>query len=236
MTNLDVNAHWYNVFYSALTTFTNHTLRRVAGGDNGTHGGGASPRLMWELDNLLEDAISNCDVFVDAGSGIGTSSAYHAQQYPSLRVVGIELAEDRTETARELYENAGMGGRVQFVNGSFVDEGIWREHVLRNENERVCVWMNAENFVKVDRLMLTFEQLAERLMVQPGSLIISTEKLFQGKTRRSVQDGCLFVETRVAITLQEWDLSWKPPGGCLEIFVYTRVGGDNINTAVLMLL
>ena len=87
MTNLDVNAHWYNVFYSALTTFTNHTLRRVAGGDNGTHGGGASPRLMWELDNLLEDAISNCDVFVDAGSGIGTSSAYHAQQYPSLTTI-----------------------------------------------------------------------------------------------------------------------------------------------------
>eukprot|EP00956_Cyclotella_meneghiniana_P001012 scaffold1191_cov78-Cyclotella_meneghiniana.AAC.1 len=197
----------------------------VAGGDNGTHGGGASPRLMWELDNLLEDAISNCDVFVDAGSGIGTSSAYHAQQYPNLRVVGIELAADRTQTARELYEIGGMGGRVEFVNGSFVDEDIWNEHVLRSENDRVCVWMNAENFVKVDRLMLNFEQLAERLMVQPGSMMISTEKLFQGKTRRSLQDGCLFVETRVAITLQEWDLSWKPPGGCLDIFVYTRVGG-----------
>eukprot|EP00956_Cyclotella_meneghiniana_P013324 scaffold19184_cov46-Cyclotella_meneghiniana.AAC.14 len=200
MSNLDVNAHWYNVFVSAMTTITNHTLRRVVGGDNGTHGGGASPRLMWDLDNA-------------DGSGIGTSSAYHAQQYPRLRVVGIELATDRTQTARELYENdAGMGNQVEFVNGSFVDEGIWRDHVLRNENERVCVWMNAENFVKVDRLMLDFEQLAERLMVQPGSLIVSAEKLFQVKRRRSPRDGCPFVETRMAITLQEWDLS------CLVLF------------------
>ena len=61
--------------------------------------------------------------------------------------------------------------------------------------------------MKEDGLMLSFEQLAERLIVQPGSLIVSTEKLFQGTTRRTLRNGCPFVETRLAITLQEWDLS-----------------------------
>ena len=121
-------------------------------------------------------------------------------------------------------EDAGMSNRVEFIVGNFIDEGIWSNHVLRSGDERVCVWLNAENYVKEDGLLLSFEQLAERLMVQPGSLIMSTVKLFQGTTRRALRDGCPFVETRMAITLKEWDLSWKPPGSNVEIFVYTRVG------------
>ena len=80
---------------------------------------------------MLGDAISNCDVFVDAGSGIGTSSAYHARRYRRLRVVGIELAAERSQAARELFEAAGMRNRVEFVVGSFVNEGVWNNHVFR---------------------------------------------------------------------------------------------------------
>ena len=221
---LNTNEHWYNVITSALINGTNHTLQRVRGLGGESHGGAASPRLMWELDCMLDDAMLNCDVFVDAGCGIGTSSAYYARQYRRLRVIGIELAAERIQTARELFEDAGMSNRVEFIVGNFIDEGIWSNHVLRSGDERVCVWLNAENYAKEDGLLLSFEQLAERLMVRPGSLIVSTEKLFQGTTRRTLRNGCPFVETRLAITLQEWDLSWRPPGGCLNIFVYTRVG------------
>eukprot|EP00956_Cyclotella_meneghiniana_P022032 scaffold40976_cov60-Cyclotella_meneghiniana.AAC.2 len=222
---LNTSEHWYNVITSALINLTNHTLQRVRGLGGESHGGAASPRLMWELDCMLDDAMLNCDVFVDAGCGIGTSSAYYARQYRQLRVIGIELAEERIQTARELFEAAGMINRVEFIVGSFIDDDIWSNHVLRSGDERVCVWLNAENYVKEDGLLLSFEQLAERLMVQPGSLIMSTVKLFQGTTRRTLRDGCPFVETRMAITLQEWDLSWKPPGDDLDIFVYMRVGG-----------
>ena len=235
-----MNTQWMVVFTSALLTITNHTLQRVPGGDNGSHSGGASPRLMCELDDNLDGGIANCDVFLDAGSGIGTSSAYFAHQYPNLRVVGIETAEDRIETAQQLFEIAGMSDRVEFVNGSFVNDIVWRDRVLRRGNERVCVWLNAENYDKVDGLLLAFEQLAESLMVRSGSLIISTKRLFMGRTRRIVKEGCPFSQRIITITLRKWDLSWKPAGEDLPIFVYKRksdneMGGrHNMVVAILM--
>ena len=228
MSNLDRESTWFIVFFTALITVTGHTLRRLAGGNNGSHGGGASPRLMCELDSKLDGAIANCEVFVDAGSGIGTSSAYFAQQYRNLKVVGIEMSADRIQTAQELFEIAGMKDRVEFVNGSFVDERVWGDHVLRRGNERVCVWLNAENYDTVDGLLLSFEELAKTLMVGPGSLIISTRRLFRGRTRRIIQEGCPFRERIITITLQKWDLSWKPPGEGLPIFVYTRMEDDEM--------
>ena len=80
---------------------------------------------------------------------------------------------------------------VQFVGGSFVNESIWSDHVLLEANERVCVWLNAENFFE-NGLLLQFERLAERLIVAQGSLIVSTERLFHGRTRNSTRDDCPF--------------------------------------------
>lgn len=215
--------YWFYVFQVPLISETNHTLRRVPGGDSASHGGGASPRLMREIDDLLQGHISNCDAFVDAGSGIGTALAYHAQKYIFMRIVGIECYRERIERARFLFGKAGMKDRVQFVEGSFVNERVWSDHVLLEANERVCVWLNAENFFE-NGLLLQFERLAERLIVAQGSLIVSTERLFHGRTRNSTRDGCPFeLLRRMRITLQEGDLSWKAPRKILDVFVYRRM-------------
>ena len=58
-------------------------------------------------------------------------------------------------------------------------------------------------------------------LTSSGSIILTNERLFRGRTRRTRDDGD-FTEQEIGLNLERGDWSWKDKGA-IKIYIYRRV-------------
>lgn len=222
--NIDKNAHWYTYLHEAANGiyYRGHTLGAI-GSMWGSHGGAVSPGFMMKVDAALQGRLGDCEIFVDAGCGIGTALGYVAKQYRKMKILGLELEASRVEAAWDILTGAGINtDGVSIVLGDFTDPTNWESFLNGGEKHKLCVWFNSINFE--ESAVLMFQEIAEGSMTEEGSVIVSNRRLFMGRTRRTTQ-GDKFDEEEVTITVDDGDLSWTKQDQ--KLYVYYRKSDDN---------
>ena len=105
--NIDKNAHWYTYLHEAANgaKYSKHTLG-ATGPMWRSHGGAVGPEFMMKVDAALQGRLGECDIFVDAGCGIGTALGYVAKEYRNMKIFGLELEESRVNAAWDILTGA----------------------------------------------------------------------------------------------------------------------------------
>lgn len=224
---VDDNEPWVKIVDDAIRYHSAHTLGTVIGRGPSSHAGSVRPNLMWKIVNIIgAHKLRCCATFVDAGCGTGTVLAFFLRYFKRMRVVGIDLEEERVNIARELLRTTRLfdRDRVGLHTGTFADPDFWNGLRLQERGERVCVWINATNFCFDYNLIEQFEKRAEEFLTK-GSIIMSNEQLFRGRTRRTIRrinNEAKFKETIHPITLEKGDLSWQSDTNKIMYLHYYR--------------
>jgi predicted O-methyltransferase YrrM len=76
------------------------------------------PIVFWETGRLLASLCRALDpVVLEVGTAIGYSTLHMAEQLSEGRVVTLEIDPDRARQARDFWSRAGVGGRVELIEG-----------------------------------------------------------------------------------------------------------------------
>jgi predicted O-methyltransferase YrrM len=76
------------------------------------------PIVNWETGRFLATLCRALDpVVLEVGTAIGYSTLHMAEQLREGRVITLELREDRARQARGFLERAGVGDRVELIEG-----------------------------------------------------------------------------------------------------------------------
>jgi predicted O-methyltransferase YrrM len=76
------------------------------------------PIVFWETGRLLASLCRALDpVVLEVGTAIGYSALHMAEQLSEGRVVTLEIDPDRARQARDFWSRAGVGGRVELIEG-----------------------------------------------------------------------------------------------------------------------
>jgi predicted O-methyltransferase YrrM len=76
------------------------------------------PIVNWETGRFLATLCRGLDpVVLEVGTAIGYSTLHMAEQLREGRVITLELREDRARQARGFLERAGVGDRVELIEG-----------------------------------------------------------------------------------------------------------------------
>jgi predicted O-methyltransferase YrrM len=76
------------------------------------------PIVEWETGRFLATLCAALDpVVLEVGTAIGYSTLHMAEQLRDGRVITLELREDRARQARGFLERAGVGDRVEVIEG-----------------------------------------------------------------------------------------------------------------------
>jgi tocopherol O-methyltransferase len=105
--------------------------------------------LMNENEYVGNDLkLTNSDVVLDAGCGVGGTAIWIAEKY-NAKIVGINIVEKQIKLARKYAKRRGVDNLVSFelkdyCNTGFPDESFDKIYAL----ESVCHASNKEDFVK----------------------------------------------------------------------------------------
>lgn len=82
------------------------------------HAGGANPGMQAVYDfsaRALDALLPEGARLLDLGAGSGRALAYLARLRPDLHITGVDLAPNMLATARDLFADEGMDGRIELV-------------------------------------------------------------------------------------------------------------------------
>jgi predicted O-methyltransferase YrrM len=128
------------------------------------------PIVHWETGRLLASLCRALDpVVLEVGTAIGYSTLHMAEQLERGRVVTLERDPSRAAEARDFLERAGVGGRVELV------EGDARETIPRLEGPFGLLFLDAAKTEYRDYLELAEPKLAERALLAVDNLLMSGE-------------------------------------------------------------
>ena len=125
---ININDHWYKVLNQGVTgiELRQHTMR-AADASSASHGGAVGPHLMFEIDKASGGKMGDCDIFVDAGSGIGSVLGYVVKQYYRMPIFGLELEQVRVRTTIDLLKEARVyeDDRISIHTCNITDTQSW---------------------------------------------------------------------------------------------------------------
>jgi predicted O-methyltransferase YrrM len=80
------------------------------------------PIVHWETGRFLAVLCATLDpVVLEVGTAIGYSTLHMAEQLREGRVITLELRSDRAAQARDFFDRAGVGDRVELIEGDAVE-------------------------------------------------------------------------------------------------------------------
>ncbi|MGE5635694.1 MAG: O-methyltransferase [Nocardioidaceae bacterium] len=126
------------------------------------------PIVHWETGRLLASLCRALDpVVLEVGTAIGYSTLHMAEQLERGRVVTLERDPSRAAQARDFLERAGVGGRVELV------EGDARETIPRLDGPFGLLFLDAAKTEYRDYLELAEPKLEERALLAVDNLLMS---------------------------------------------------------------
>lgn len=98
-----------------------------------------APVLAGEID------LSDRQALIDIGGGPGTFAIHFCLKNPQLKATVYDLPATRP-FAEKTIERFGLGGRINFVDGNYVEKSIegiydvaWLSHILHGEGPDACI-------------------------------------------------------------------------------------------------
>ena len=218
---ININDHWYKVLTRGVTGIEHrhHTIG-AANASSASHGGAVGPRLMFEIDQASGGKMGDCEIFVDAGSGIGSVLGYVAKQYYGMTIFGLELEIVRVNAAIDLLKEARVydDRRISISTCDITDTQSWQP-IANMNNKKVCVWINSLNFE--GETMCQLEQILSEIVKVEGGFVMTNKRMFLGRSRQAQCGHGLFKEEVKTIELVKGDLSWCDVRS-MKLFIYWR--------------
>ena len=128
------------------------------------------PIVHWETGRMLAALCRALDpVVLEVGTAIGYSTLHMAEQLDRGRVVTLELDPERAEQARGFLDRAGVGGRVEIV------EGDARETIAGLQGPFELLFVDAAKSEYRDYIDLAEPKLTDRALMVVDNLLMSGE-------------------------------------------------------------
>jgi predicted O-methyltransferase YrrM len=128
------------------------------------------PIVHWETGRFLATLCLALDpVVLEVGTAIGYSTLHMAEQLREGRVITLELREDRARQARGFLERAGVGDRVEVI------EGDARQTIEAVEGPIDLLFLDAAKGEYRTYLELAEPKLSERAVLVVDNMLMSGE-------------------------------------------------------------
>jgi predicted O-methyltransferase YrrM len=128
------------------------------------------PIVDWETGRFLASLCCALDpVVLEVGTAIGYSTLHMAEQLREGRVITLELREDRARQARGFLERAGVGDRVEVI------EGDARQTIEAVEGPIDLLFLDAAKGEYRRYLELAEPKLSERAVLVVDNLLMFGE-------------------------------------------------------------
>jgi predicted O-methyltransferase YrrM len=128
------------------------------------------PIVEWETGRFLAALCHALDpVVLEVGTAIGYSTLHMAEQLSEGRVITLELREDRARQARAFLERAGVGDRVELI------EGDARQTIEAVEGPIDLLFLDAAKGEYRRYLELAEPKLSERAVLVVDNMLMSGE-------------------------------------------------------------
>jgi len=128
------------------------------------------PIVHWEAGRFLASLCRATDLRVlEVGTAIGYSALHMAEALEHGKLVTLEIDPARAATARKFLDDAGVGDRVEIV------EGDARETLPRLEGPFDMLFLDAKKDQYRDYLRLADPLLSERALLVVDNLLMSGE-------------------------------------------------------------
>jgi predicted O-methyltransferase YrrM len=128
------------------------------------------PIVEWETGRFLAALCHALDpVVLEVGTAIGYSTLHMAEQLSEGRVITLELREDRARQARTFLERAGVGDRVELI------EGDARQTIEAVEGPIDLLFLDAAKGEYRRYLELAEPKLSERAVLVVDNMLMSGE-------------------------------------------------------------
>ena len=178
------------------------------------------PIVHWEAGRLLAALCRALDpVVLEVGTAIGYSTLHMAEQLERGRVVTLEIDPDRAAQARDFLSRAGVGERVEIV------EGDARETIPGLEGPFDMLFVDAAKGEYRDYIELAKPKLTSRALLVIDNLLMSGEVALDEDAETSWRDESLRAARQLNAELlasSEWVGSVLPVGDGLGLAA--RVG------------
>jgi hypothetical protein len=154
--------------------------------------------------------FSKCRTVADIGGGVGYLLSKILEKYPTLQGRLFELPENEVK-AKEYIESCGLGGRMSFVPGSFLEsfrleaDIYLMKNVLHNWDDEQCVRI-------LENLKISMDKSARLLileMIVPGPGLASYAKMVDIQMLSAMPGGKERTEEEYAILLGKSGFSLK---------------------------
>jgi predicted O-methyltransferase YrrM len=128
------------------------------------------PIVDWETGRFLAALCHALDpVVLEVGTAIGYSTLHMAEQLSEGRVITLELREDRARQARAFLERAGVGDRVELI------EGDARQTIEAVDGPIDLLFLDAAKGEYRRYLELAEPKLSERAVLVVDNMLMSGE-------------------------------------------------------------
>ncbi len=133
------------------------------------------PIVAWETGRLLASLCRAADPSVlEVGTAIGCSALHMAQELTEGRIVSLEYDGTRIASARELLDRAGVGERVEIV------EGDARDTIPTLEGPFDLIFLDATKGEYREYLRLAEPLASERALLLIDNVLMSGEVALPG--------------------------------------------------------
>jgi predicted O-methyltransferase YrrM len=128
------------------------------------------PIVHWETGRFLAVLCRTLDpVVLEVGTAIGYSTLHMAEQLRDGRVITLELREDRARQASDFFERAGVGDRVELIQGDA------RETIDSVEGPIDLLFVDAAKDEYRRYIELAEPKLSERAVLVVDNMLMSGE-------------------------------------------------------------
>ncbi len=128
------------------------------------------PIVHWETGRFLAVLCRTLDpVVLEVGTAIGYSTLHMAEQLRDGRVITLELREDRARQASDFFERAGVGDRVELIQGDA------RETIESVEGPIDLLFVDAAKDEYRRYIELAEPKLSERAVLVVDNMLMSGE-------------------------------------------------------------
>lgn len=133
------------------------------------------PIVQWETGRMLASLAGSLDARVlEVGTAIGYSTLHMAEALDSGRIVTLERDPERIAQARDFLDRAGVGEKVEIV------EGDARETLPALEGPFDLLFLDAKKDEYREYLELAEPKLSERALLVVDNLLMSGEVADRG--------------------------------------------------------